>query len=339
MPPSAAARSPMNSSAQPQFRFRPRARIARAVSAWARSRQGEDHVPLTLHRRRIYILPTRPGLVAAGLLFVMLLAGLNYNNSLALLLCFLLCGVVLVSMYECHRTLSGLQLISAQVEATFAQREGELLLGFQNDTLRVRRALRLRVAAVAPKYFDLDPHQSYLARIGYQALRRGRQPIDRLHLSTDAPLGLFRAWTWLHLPLEALVYPQPLSLQPLPAATSEPRSNDRARRLQGEEEWAWLRPFQDSDPPRSIAWKAFARGGPLLVAQYDAPTGAHRVLSLRSLREMSLEPALSQLAEWVLACERYGENYALELPDQTVVAGHGLAQRRACLEALALYEP
>jgi uncharacterized protein (DUF58 family) len=293
---------------------------------------------LTLHPRRIYILPTRAGLVAAGLLFVMLLAGLNYNNSLALLLCFMLSGVVVVSMHECHRTLNGLKLVSAQVESTFALREGELLLGFQNETLRPRRALRLRVAAVKPKRFDLQAHESLLARIGYQALRRGRQPIDRLHLSTDAPLGLFRAWTWLHLPLEALVYPQPLALQPLPDATSELRSDDRARRLQGEEEWAWLRPFQDSDPPRSIAWKAYARGGPLLVAQYDAPTGAHRVLSLQRLSELPLERALSQLAEWVLACERYGENYALELPGRAVPAGHGLAHRRACLEALALYE-
>ena len=329
----------MSSSAPPLFPFRPRARIARAASAWARSRQGEDSVPLTLHSRRIYILPTRPGLVAAALLFLMLLAGLNYNNNLALLLCFMLCGVVLVSMHECHRTLSGLKLISAQAESTFATREGELLLGFESDALRPRRALRLRVAAVAPRCFDLPPRGACVARVGYRALKRGRQRIDRLQLSSDAPLGLFRAWTWLHLPLEALVYPLPLSLQPLPPASSEPRTSDQARRLRGEEEWAWLRPFQDSDPPRSVAWKAYARGAPLLVAHYDAPTGAHRALSLRPLRTLPTEQALSQLAAWVLECERQGESYALELPGRTVPAGHGLAHRRACLEALARYEP
>jgi len=277
--------------------------------------------------------------VAAVLLFLMLLAGLNYNNSLALLLCFMLCGVVLVSMHECHRMLSGLRLISAQAQPAFAQQEGEVLLGFENDAPRVRRALRLRVAAVAPRSFDLLPRSAQVARIGYQALRRGRQRIDRLHLSSDAPLGLFRAWAWLHLPLEAIVYPQPLALLPLPPPTSEPRSSDRARRLHGEEEWAWLRPYQNSDPPRSVAWKAYARGGPLLVAQYDAPTGAHRVLSLRLLVALPLERALSQLTGWVLECDRLGETYELELPGRAVPPGQGLAQRRACLEALALYEP
>ena len=33
--------------------------------AWVRRRQGEDQLPLTLERRRIYILPTRAG--GAGL--------------------------------------------------------------------------------------------------------------------------------------------------------------------------------------------------------------------------------------------------------------------------------
>ncbi|HEY2416490.1 MAG TPA: hypothetical protein VGH84_01120, partial [Steroidobacteraceae bacterium] len=124
----------MRSSAPLRSGFRARARLERAVSAWARSRQGEDQAPLTLQSRRIYVLPTRTGLVAAALLFVMVLAGLNYQNNLALLLSFLLCGVALVSMYECHRTLSGLQISSAQVEATFAHTQGELLLAFQNTT-------------------------------------------------------------------------------------------------------------------------------------------------------------------------------------------------------------
>ena len=108
--------------------------------------------------------------------------------------------------------------------------------------------------------------------------------------------------------------------------------------MSGDEEWAWLRTFRDSDPLRRVAWKAYARGAPLMVAHYDAPAGARRVLSLASLRDLPLENALSQLADWVLECERRGESYALELPGRAVPAGHGLAQRRHCLEALALYE-
>jgi uncharacterized protein (DUF58 family) len=329
----------MRSSEPSRYPFRPRARVERAVSAWARSRQGEDQAPLTLQPRRIYILPTRAGLTAALLLFVMLLAGLNYENSLALLLCFLLGGFVLVSMYECHRTLSGLEISSAHVEPTFAHRRGELLLGFHNSAAVMRGSLRLRVSDVAPKFFELAPRSASLVRVNYRALTRGLQSIDRVQLSTNAPLGLFRAWTWLHLPLEALVYPAPTRLRPLPPPAGLPRRSERERRLSGEEEWAWLRSFQDGDSLRSVAWKAYARGAPLMVAHYDAPAGARRVLALRALRELPLESALSQLADWVLECERRGESYALELPGRSLPAGHGLAHRRQCLEALALYQP
>lgn len=328
----------MRSSAPSRYPFKPRARLERAVSAWARSRQGEDQTPLTLRSRRIYILPTRAGVVAAALLFVMFLAGLNYQNSLALLLCFLLVGFALVSMYECHATLTGLTISSARVESAFAHGHGELQLGFYNSASTTRRSLRLRVTAVEPKSFEVAPQSACLVSLRYQALARGRQRIDRLHLSTDAPLRLFQAWTWLHLPLEALIYPAPLRLRPLPAALGQPQHSERQRRLGGEEEFAWLRTFAEGDSLKRVAWKTYARGGPLMVAHYDAPAGAQRTLSLKSLRDLPLERALSQLADWVLECERQGESYALELPGQSLAAGHGLAHRRHCLEALALYQ-
>lgn len=72
-----------------------------------RRRQGLDHLPVRLERRRIYILPTRGGLAFGGLLLLMLLAGLNYTNSLALFLTFLLTAFALVVMQLCHRNLLG----------------------------------------------------------------------------------------------------------------------------------------------------------------------------------------------------------------------------------------
>jgi uncharacterized protein (DUF58 family) len=328
----------MRSSAQSPYPFKPRARLERAVSAWARSRQGEDHAPLQLRSRRIYILPTRAGLLGVASLLVMFLAAINYQNNLALLLCFLVAGASLVSMYECHATLTGLVISSARVESTFANSQGQLQLGFYNPADSSRRRLRLRVTASEPVTFDIAPLGAHLASLRYQARARGRQRLDRLHLSSDAPFGLFRAWTWLHLPLEAAIYPAPVRLRPLPVSTGQPHQRQRERRLVGEEEFAWLRPFHDGDPLRRVAWKAYARGGPLMVSHYDAPAGAQRTLSLQTLHDLPLERALSQLADWVIECERQGESYALELPGASLPAGHGLAQRRHCLEALALYE-
>jgi uncharacterized protein (DUF58 family) len=312
--------------------------VARALSGWARKRQGEDALPLTLQARRIYILPTGAGLVAATLLFLMLLAGMNYSNSLALLLCFVLCGVALVSMHECHSALSRLRLLHAEADDTYAERLGLLRLSFENLQTRARIGLSLRSPGCEATRFQVAAGGTQLVRAPYQAGNRGRLRIDQLELACDAPLGLFRAWTWLHLPLETVVYPQPRGRRGLPARRGDPHSGLRYARVAGEEEWAWLRPLRDSDPPRRVAWKAYARGAPLLVAHYDAPAGLHRWLDMESLRTLPLESRLSQLAQWVLDCERLGETYGLRLPRSTLPVGHGIAQQRACLQALALFE-
>ncbi len=327
----------MRSFAPSRFRFDPLGALTRTAQAWARRRQGADVPPLTLESRRLYILPTRRGLMAGLLLFLMLLAGLNYNNSLALLLCFTLCGFVLVSMYDCHRTLAGLRLVRAQAGPAFAHSHGELALSLENGEARLRRGLSLRCAPARVVYFDVPGQSVTAVRFEFPARARGWQRIDRVELASTAPLGLFRAWTWLHLPIDVLVYPQPLRLRPLPRAQGQQRRGQRQRRLGGEEEWASLRPFQDGDAPRSVAWKVYARGGPLMVAQYDAPAGTDRLLELARLDGLPLERALSQLTAWVLECEGHGERYALRLPGRLLKAGVGPTQRRACLEALALY--
>jgi uncharacterized protein (DUF58 family) len=321
------------------FRFlsEPRTAGARAVGAWARARQGEDALPLTLRPRRVYILPTRTGIGAAVLLFLMLLAGLNYNNSMALMLCFLLAGVSLVSMYECHRTLAGLKLHAAAAESAFAGTSGHITLHFDNEDRRTRALLAVGCAQAAPSLFDLPPAAMRPVRLLYQAGTRGRQRINRLELATAAPLGLFRAWCWLHLPLEAVIYPAPHGKRPLPPPRGEPLEGHRRAHESSDEDWAWLRPFREGDAPRSVAWKAYAHGGPLLVAHYEAPAGAHRLLDFALVQDLPLEQRLSQLTQWVLDCEHRGESYALVLPGTRLPALHGPAQRRACLEALALY--
>src|SRR5438105_357751 len=73
------------------------------AAAWMRRRQGVDLLPVALERRRLYILPTGTGVGFAALLFLMLIAGLNYGNSLALFLTFLLGAFALVAMQQCHR--------------------------------------------------------------------------------------------------------------------------------------------------------------------------------------------------------------------------------------------
>ena len=314
-----------------------RARARHKLADWARRRQGLDPLPLTLQARRLYILPTRTGCVAGVLLFVMLVAGLNYANSLALLLTFLLGGYVLVGMHECQRSLRGLELLGVRAPDCFADSAGTLELHFANRARSARRALSVRAPPEGAARFDLEGGATLTVTMTHRCARRGCQRVGRLELASTAPFGLFRCWAWLHLPVEIIAYPAPRGSRPLPPPVAGRMNVQASFAAAGEDEWASLRAFQAGDNPRSIAWKAYARGAPLLVGQYAGVAGAEHRLGTAGLDGLDLESQLSQLASWVEDCERSGGSYSLQLPAVELPLGRGARHRTSVLRALALY--
>ncbi len=314
-----------------------RLRTVERIARWARKRQGEDALPLILRARRLYILPTRAGYTAGALLFVMLIAGLNYTNSLALLLTFLLVGFVLVGMHECQRTLQGLELSGAVAADCYAGADGALELRLANGANSARRALTVRAASGAATPFDMAAGAPIKLQMAQRCMQRGRHRIGRLELASTAPFGLFRCWTWLHLPVEVIVYPRPLGTRPLPRIEAGRAARLTPRPASGDDEWANLRVYQPGDSPRSIAWKTVARGGPFMVGQYAGAGGSDYRLSFSGLETLELEARLSQLCAWVDECTRIGAAYELELPGVHLPLGRGSGQRTAALRALALY--
>jgi len=194
-----------------------RAALRKRIAAMIRKRQGEDSLPLTLARRRLYILPTRTGLGFGLLLLLMLVAGLNYANSLALFLTFLLTGFTLVTMHHCHRNLLGAQLVAANAPPTFAQRDGTLSLTFENSSTNTRYQIAAAAGDAQTIPADVPANGFGRVDVSVPAPKRGIVQIDRLHLVTTHPFGLFRTWTWVHAPIEMLVYPRPHGLLPMPA--------------------------------------------------------------------------------------------------------------------------
>jgi uncharacterized protein (DUF58 family) len=313
-----------------------RGRLRKSAAEWARRRQGPDRLPLTLARRRLYILPTRAGLAFGALLLTMLVAGLNYTNSLALLFAFLLAGFALVAMHECHRNLLGLSLCEAVAPPLFAGSGGILHLTLENASRLRRYRVQAAVEGQAAFAVDLPAGARASLELPLPALPRGLRRIDRLRVSSSHPFGLFRAWTWIHAPIEVIVYPRATGSLPLPADRGV-RSGASPRGTAGADEWLGLRPFRDGDSPRQVAWKAYAREAPLLVKEYSSTGSPLRLLSLDAARLPGIESRLAQLSRWIVDAEAHGELYGLELPGKRIAAHRGSEHRHRCLSALALF--
>jgi uncharacterized protein (DUF58 family) len=308
--------------------------FARRSDAWIRRRQGVDVTPVTLVRRRLYILPSRGGLGFAVLLLAMLLAGLNYGNSLALLLTFSLGGFCIVAMNQCHRNLLALRIAEVQVEPAFAGEISHASLTLENPSDAARHAVRIGAGGNWCEAGTLDAGARCRLRLDFPAPARGVWPLPRLRLESRFPFGLFCAWTWLQVPAELIVYPAPRGRQtPPPGAGHAASSGTRA--ASGHDEWRDLRPFRDGDSPRQVAWKAYARGAPLLVREYEGVAAEALRFDFAQVEGIEVEARLSQLSRWIMDADARGARYALVLPECTLAEDRGSAHRERCLTGLA----
>jgi uncharacterized protein (DUF58 family) len=306
------------------------------IAAWARRRQGLDVPPFSFHRRRIYILPTGLGLAFAIMLTVMLIAGINYGSSAALFLTFLLGGFMLVCMHQCHRNLLRTSFVSAAAPPMFAGKPGVLRVVFSSDASFTRYGLEVAVRDSPSAGTDIPARGQSHVDVTLPPSKRGMLRIDRLYVSTSFPYNLFRAWTWVHVPIEVPVYPRPHGSLPLPTESGE-KSGSRSMAIAGSDEWQGLRPFREGDSPRQVAWKAYARGAPLLVKEYSALGADLRVFDFSQLLQLDIESRLEQLARWIVDAESRGERYALAMPGRRFEADSGPQHRHECLLALTLH--
>jgi uncharacterized protein (DUF58 family) len=309
------------------------------LTAWAERRlpsltrlRPREALPIHLHRRRIYIVPTGFGIGFSVLLLVMLIGALNYANNAALMLTCLLGAAAVGSMLVAFRVLNGLTIGGVRAATARAGEPVRVSLDV-GASQRERMAVRLDVegtghvlvvpaAGVATVEFDLPTEF------------RGWRPLPRMRLHSRWPFGMFRAWSWLNPDHDVLVYPRPEGLGPAPF---EPQGDaDRGRPRPGDE-LAALREYRPGDPRRQIAWKLSARHHGLLVKDLEQPAPQEDWrLDWDSMHGLDDESRISRLARWVDEAHETGRRWSLRLPDGFFDIAQGDEHYHRCMTALAL---
>ena len=320
-----------------------RARVRSRFRAWWQARLPRTDT-LLLTQRNVYILPTRAGFLFAATLLLLLVGSINYQLSLGYLLTFVLAGSGVVSMHLTHGTLRGLTLHLHPVGAVHAGDAALLeLVLITPRTARWGIGLRVEAASASTlTWADVPEGGQATVRVSFVPERRGRHDVPTLVAETRFPLGLFRAWAVWRPASQLLVYPQPeRPAAPLPTASPRAGGSAQARHSEGAD-FEGTRTYRRGDPLKLVVWKkaarAFETGGDLVSR--DSSSSAHWQLWLAWQHCAGLpdEERLSRLTAWVLAAQRAGADYGLALPGIELPPGQGEAQRRASLEALALWK-
>jgi uncharacterized protein (DUF58 family) len=311
-------------------------------------RKPESSGATVLTMRRVYVLPTRPGVAYAVLLVLMLIGAINYTLGLGFALTFFAgsCGVA--DMVLTVMNMAGLRLTAGRAQPVFAGEEAQFEVQLHNDGTSDRHAVRLGFhppgtprTMELPHAVDVPAGASAAVVLTAPASQRGWLPAPPVRLITRFPLGLFGAWSNWQPDMRVLVYPFPeADAPPLPmrgAASAEGHG------AVGLDNFAGIRSYQPGDPMRHLAWRQIARlgpadGGQLVTKHFDGGAVAELLLDFSELSPLlDIELRLARMTQWVLDAEGRALPYAFRLGHLHYPAALGDAHRAACLRALALY--
>ena len=327
---------------RPTLLRRPAALLRARFQRWLAARAPATDT-LLLTQRNVYILPTRAGFMFGLTLLVLLLASINYQLNLGYVLTFLLAGSGLVSMHLTHATLRGLTLHLKPIAPVFAASPAALDVVLTSPG-RARFGIGLKVAGAAAEtltWIDVPALGQAHAQVSFVPAGRGLAGAPTLSAETRFPLGLFRTWCVWRPAANLLVYPKPEEpAAPLPVARAVPGGPTRSRTAEGGEVEG-VRAYRRGDAPKLVAWKkaarAMAAGGDLVSRVTQTAAHLQLWLDWQACAPLGPEERLSRLTAWTLAAHRAGADYGLRLAGTEIAPAGGEAQRRRCLEALALW--
>lgn len=291
-------------------------------------------------RRRIYIFPTRQGLLFGVLLIIMLIGAINYSNSMAYLLVFTLASIFITAMLYTFRNLRGLIISINPPQPVFAGQKAVFPVLIDNREGDERISLDIHPYGNRKNrdhYMDIDAGELHTGGVAVPAPVRGYVSPGRLRITSTWPLGLFRAWSYIDSDTATLVYPAPTGNPALPPY-SEDASEYQSGSLSGTDDFSGYRAYRPGDSIRSIDWKVLAREQGVVIKRFSG-SGMRRLILRwdQAAGTGDTEAILSQLCLWLLEADKLGCQYGLVIPGTELPVGHGEAHHHHCLKVLAVY--
>lgn len=292
-----------------------------------------EKLPLTISWRRIFILPTKPGLFFGFITFLMLVASLNFNNNMGLMMTFLLVGLAQVAMYRVFFNLKSLTIESVTTKPVFAGEKA--IFSIHLTSIESKYDICIEKNKSKQQLLELPAEQVKSIQCQLTTTTRGWIICGKIKIYTSYPFGLFFAWIWTNLDTKCLVYPTPENSPP--ALPFHAQSEGKTNVIIHGDEFHGLKPFQSGDSMRLIAWKRTAQTGELISREFQQNQGEKLLLDFSQILLKDTEQKLSRLTAWVLLAKQQQLDYCLKLPQFNSGFGYSNQHHLDCLKALALF--
>ncbi len=299
-----------------------------------------DRIRLT--NRNIYIVPSRAGWLLVGVLLIMLLTGINYQNSLIFGLCFWVGSVFAIVIWHTWRNLASLEVSIGGEVAGFVGDSVLVPTQFKGLDERLHHSIEAAWRpAEAYSMFDILPNETTAHSILLKGLNRGWNRTPKMEVRTQYPLGILTAWSVIRLTHPVLGYPQPIfgiapNQKDSDGDDDQDVVQDISSRHSGSDFYS-LKPYVEGDSLRKVDWKRYAKTEELVTKEFITPPSSNDCLDFNSFSGLDFETKLSVMSGWVLEWSEQQRVFGMSLPGVDIEPDQGSVHKFDCLRALALY--
>ena len=311
--------------------------IRQRIDDYIANRNPPSKDKILLHNRRLYILPTRFGYLFALMLLVLFLAAINYQNSMAFVLTFMLTALAIISLWQTHKNLLGIEISLQTPRPVFKGELCEFVYRFHHHNNAFRYAVGVQYGNESPAYVTIEPGGNVQAVLRIPTRKRGQFKPRGSVVFTRYPTGLFHAWGLLRFDTPILVYPKPASAARLQQTLiAQPDGKTSTSTIEGDD-FAGLREHRVGESLRHISWKAYAQGKGMLTKTFQGQARPSLWIDWYQISDGSVEAKLSHMTALVILAENENQKYGVKLPGITIEQQAGTAHKQACLYALATF--
>ena len=312
--------------------------IRSRIDDWFARHNPPSQGNIILYNRRLYILPTRFGYLFSVMLLLLFLAAINYQNSMGFVLTFMLTSLAIISLWQTHKNLLGLEIELKSPRAVYAGENCKFEFNVSHRNNNHRYAVGIQYGSEIPVYLNLESDSSEQAIIEIPTIRRGQFKPKGLIVFSRYPTGLYHCWAWLKFDSPILIYPRPMAnVRLFDTLVEEQEGKTSTSTIEGDD-FAGLREHREGESLRHISWKAYAQQKGLLTKTFEGHARPSLWIDWSALNEVSIEARLSHMTALVILAEKQNRIYGVKLPGTTIKQQVGEAHRKSCLQAITIYQ-
>lgn len=294
---------------------------------------------LTLTQKTIFIVPSKVSIGLMGIIVLLFLLGINFQNSLVYVVCFWLIALLVINILYTYRNLAGLTIKAVAAEPCFAGEKMVLELEISRPVNQRKSAIYFGWKGEDLVELNLQEQQSTRIKLSHSTTERGRFPPPRIDIFTRYPTGLTTAWSYASMDMDAIVYPEPIeNINQNDKRGAGEETDEGVEIAGGSSDFAGVREYQAGDSPRHIHWGQFAKTGELYTKSFVDYESHEMWLDWEMLSISGTEQRLSHLSAMVLQFNNEQKQFGLKIPGTVIEPSNGESHKTRCLTALALYD-